>query len=408
MNGIAAKWRPRLSKSLGNLRGLLKNDHVKRLHVLRRCESAPSVLPVDEDWPACEVQDGFLSGCGIPQSCVALEAMEVWDSCIFDNSHCGEMVPNSFCEVRCRAPYVGDPTFARCPTFNINPNQPVDWPPPVCVLDCPMPDPIPVGYELVRAGDPGMDILDEWRCAPGYVGQAVSRCIFDNETECGVAQVLSGCLKLEPCVLPSMAHCSLNFSECLELGPGESCTVTCKASYAGFIRPIMEHEEEDEDENFSNFSNDSNRSFVSNMSNATIPWPLEPSLVPSDGVMGSCPAGNTIAGREFDMMELLCVFEDCIDPEPIPEPFVKLQATNSSEDSWQCADGFAGNATATCVMRQDCVGRSSCVAPLTDFDSKLLVRPNVLLCRGEYELSECLPVAPCGAPVVDLCRFEAG
>ena len=32
------------------------------------------------------------------------------------------------------------------------------------------------------------------------------------------------------------------------------------------------------------------------------------------------------------MMELLCVFEDCIDPEPIPEPFVKLQATNSSEE----------------------------------------------------------------------------
>ena len=28
---------------------------------------------------------------------VDLQAMEVWDSCIFDNSHCGEMVPNSFC-----------------------------------------------------------------------------------------------------------------------------------------------------------------------------------------------------------------------------------------------------------------------------------------------------------------------
>eukprot|EP00439_Symbiodinium_sp_Y106_P081146 s906_g20.t1 len=379
----------------------------------KRCESAPSVLPADEDWPGCE--DGFLSGCSIPQSCVALEATEVWDDCIFDNSHCGEMVPNSFCEVRCRAPYVGDPTFARCPTFNINPNQPVDWSPPVCILDtwlyrprlaldvlrsesirylsqfqlvlggievdCPMPDIIPEGYELVRAGDPGVEILDEWRCAPGYVGQAVSRCIFDNETECGVGQVLSGCLKLQPCVLPSMAHCSLNFSECLELGPGESCMITCKASYAGFIRPPMEHEEEDEDENFSNFSNDSNRSFVTNMSNATMPWPLEPSLLPSDGVMGSCPVGNTIAGREFEMMELICVFEDCIDPEPIPEPFVKLQATNSSEDSWQCADGFAGNATATCVMREDCV--------------------------GEYELSECLPVAPCGSPVVDLCRFEA-
>ena len=23
--------------------------------------------------------------------------MDVWDGCVYDNSHCGEMVPNSFC-----------------------------------------------------------------------------------------------------------------------------------------------------------------------------------------------------------------------------------------------------------------------------------------------------------------------
>ena len=27
------------------------------------------------------------------------QATEVWDSCVLDNSHCGEMVPNSFCEI---------------------------------------------------------------------------------------------------------------------------------------------------------------------------------------------------------------------------------------------------------------------------------------------------------------------
>ncbi|CAE7034772.1 unnamed protein product [Symbiodinium natans] len=348
----------------------------------KRCESAPSLPMEDANWPACEVQEGFLSGCGIPQSCVPLEATEVWDSCVLDNSHCGEMVPNSFCEVRCRPPYVGAPTFARCPTFNIDPYHPVDWVPPTCVLDCPMPDPMPEGYELARQGEAGVEILDEWRCAPGYIGQAVSRCVFNNDTECGVGQVLSGCLKLEPCVLPSMAHCSVNFSECLQLGPGESCSVTCKASYAGFIRPVEEDEDELNASNFSNYSNGSNGSFITNMSNATYDWPSEPPLLPVDAVIGLCPAENTIAGREFDMPELICVFEDCIDPHPIPEPYMKVQAANSSEDMWSCAPGFAGNATATCVMREDCV--------------------------GEYELSECLPVAPCGVPVVDLCLFQAG
>ena len=43
-------------------------------------------------------------------------------------------------------------------------------------------------------------VLDPFRARV----QRHCRCIFDNETECGVAQVLSGCLKLEPCVLPSM------------------------------------------------------------------------------------------------------------------------------------------------------------------------------------------------------------
>ena len=66
-------------------------------------------------------QEGFLSGCGVPQPCVPMEARiveagleslkaplleenvsrneasELWDECRFDISHCGQMVPNSFC-----------------------------------------------------------------------------------------------------------------------------------------------------------------------------------------------------------------------------------------------------------------------------------------------------------------------
>ena len=59
------------------------------------------------------VQEGFLSGCGVPHPCVPMEvhrsqlfdgdvwngsqASALWDECRFDISHCGEMVPNSFC-----------------------------------------------------------------------------------------------------------------------------------------------------------------------------------------------------------------------------------------------------------------------------------------------------------------------
>ena len=42
-----------------------------------------------------------------------------------------------FCKAReqSRVGVESSSTAPRCPTFNINPNQPVDWSPPVCILD---------------------------------------------------------------------------------------------------------------------------------------------------------------------------------------------------------------------------------------------------------------------------------
>ena len=128
---------------------------------------------------------------------------------------------------------------SRCPTFNIDPYHPVDWVPPTCVLealkaiqgwqqtrfraadssqcvdsrarvaqnfahseDCPMPDPMPEGYELARQGEAGVEILDEWRCAPGYIGQAVSR-HRTTVTLHGLYFVLPQCA----CNLESLASC---------------------------------------------------------------------------------------------------------------------------------------------------------------------------------------------------------
>eukprot|EP00913_Durusdinium_trenchii_P007055 g6637.t1 len=101
-----------------------------------------------------------------------------------------------------------------------------------------------------------------WTCAPGYIGSAQTRCQLGNGT-CEAVQVLSGCLRLEPCVRPEV-HCSLNFSECPEpLPPGEDCMVSCKLSYNGFQRPEFEDEEDDMEYNMSNMSN------VSNFSNGS-------------------------------------------------------------------------------------------------------------------------------------------
>jgi len=317
------------------------------------------------------VQEGFLSGCGIPQPCVPMEASELWDECRFDISHCGQMVPNSFCEVRCRQPYVGNPTYARCATFNTNPSTPVEWTPPTCVMMCPVPEPIPMGYVLQ------MD--QTWTCAPGYIGRAQTRCQLGNGT-CDAVQVLSGCDRLEPCIRPLEVACSLNFSDCPELlGPGEDCVVTCKQSYAGFLHPEEEDDMEDENQsNFSNFSNFSNLGDFMNFSNNGNNIGGPPELLPSDGVVASCPADNIIPGRVMNLPGLVCIFQDCIDPVPIPLGYKKEEINNTEE--WLCADGFAGNASSECRFRDDCV--------------------------GEVFLSECIPVTFCSLGILDTCLMD--
>lgn len=48
---------------------------------------------------------------------------------------------------------------------------------------------------------------------------------------------------------------------------------------------------------------------------------------------------------------------------------------------WQCAEGFAGNASSSCQLREDCV--------------------------GETMLSECLAVAVCSVPPLDPCAVAS-
>eukprot|EP00434_Breviolum_minutum_P021474 symbB.v1.2.018950.t1/scaffold1484.1/size180055/2 len=196
---------------------------------------------------------------------------------------------------------------------------------------CPVPEPIPMGYVLQ------MD--QTWTCAPGYIGRAQTRCQLGNGT-CDAVQVLSGCDRLEPCIRPLEVACSLNFSDCPELlGPGEDCVVTCKQSYAGFLHPEEEDDMEDENQsNFSNFSNFSNLGDFMNFSNNGNNIGGPPELLPSDGVVASCPADNIIPGRVMNLPGLVCIFQDCIDPVPIPLGY-KKEEINNTEDGVKGAEG---------------------------------------------------------------------
>ncbi|CAE8662915.1 unnamed protein product, partial [Polarella glacialis] len=308
----------------------------------KRCESLPSVDPSSPAWPSCKVQEGILTGCGIPADCAPFQAMKVWDECVFDISACGEMVPNSFCQVGCRPPYYGTQTTARCPTYNVDPSALLEWSPPVCVLRCSEPDPVPPGYEKG---------VDGWRCSEGYIGSPSLTCVYGTKSKCSAVQMLSGCTGLQPCVLPAFAPCSLDLSDCgTSLPNGGACNVICQAGFTGFSVP------------------DPN---LTNMTGPTTPVPL-------DSVLGLCDENNTIVGREMDLEPFNCVFSDCSDPDPIPKGYERLNASDEG-DRWQCARGYIGNATERCAL---------------------------IDCRGQLLLEGCERIGTCAPPVVDSCRFD--
>lgn len=347
----------------------------------KRCENLPTVPDNASDFPSCQVQEGILSGCGVPQPCVPLEKMKVWDECMFDNSHCGDMLPNTFCEVKCRWPFVGVPTVARCPGMNIIPKRPVDWSPPFCVRICPDPDPIPPGYEKVDGS---------WACSEGYIGNASSTCLIGATSKCSSVQVLSGCQKLEPCIPPPEAGCGLNFSQCLDLGGGQSCEVTCKMGYQGWAKVVVppKHKQRSfssgvvNDSNNSNDSNDTEgENNLINGSNFTDITATEFVIRRTDMVTGSCPFENTVAMHPVQLsLELECRFLGCPDPNPPPTGYEKVNG------SWQCAPGFITNASAGGTVEARCVLDSECL--------------------GELVLDGCVPLVSCTPPAVDTCKFD--
>jgi hypothetical protein len=101
-----------------------------------------------------------LTGCEMLEPCEALG--DAGDALRLDVEDCEPSVlRNGSCELRCREPYIGTPTLARCPLGAPG----LLYTLPQCRLPC---DQVPVGYEKTREHG--------WRCMAFYSGQVLESC----------------------------------------------------------------------------------------------------------------------------------------------------------------------------------------------------------------------------------------
>eukprot|EP00930_Biecheleria_cincta_P046795 TRINITY_DN32328_c0_g1_i1.p1 TRINITY_DN32328_c0_g1~~TRINITY_DN32328_c0_g1_i1.p1 ORF type:complete len:3725 (-),score=319.22 TRINITY_DN32328_c0_g1_i1:338-10279(-) len=266
-----------------------------------------------------------------------------------DTSDCHSLGPGMQCLVGCRPPFEGTVVTAECPAGNTDRFKvPELSAAPHCTLQCPDPEFVSPGYELIplkrlgkteagvgSGGDGG-----EWQCAEGYTGWPLKYCNASaacNETgysgigTCNNALELyievTGCTELQPCAAPTVPACQMN-SECPSGGlmrPGEYCTVHCKPP------------------------------FVGNSTNA------------------SCPSNNTVFGGGLVWPRPRCILPECYDPLPPGYMYGK--------NGWECADGYHGVAVRGCATDANC-------AP-------------------EIRMSGCVKLQPCVPPkALDRCLFN--
>eukprot|EP00928_Gymnodinium_smaydae_P011080 TRINITY_DN14139_c0_g1_i1.p1 TRINITY_DN14139_c0_g1~~TRINITY_DN14139_c0_g1_i1.p1 ORF type:complete len:2980 (-),score=351.33 TRINITY_DN14139_c0_g1_i1:81-9020(-) len=228
------------------------------------------------------------SGCKPLMPCVPIRRGEgrLADECMYEPVGCEGVMPGNACQVQCRPHYVGEPTQASCPAGNTDPTQELSFELPNCTLKCPLPDPIPDGYALEG---------ETWRCAEGYIGDAETDCSL--YPGCMAKLNLTGCIKLQPCIVPAVAAHLYDLSSCSSIEPGQECEVRCRHPFVG-----------------------------------------EPT-------MNLCPAGNI-----DPTTPLVGALPDCRPfCDNIPPGYQKL------EDGWSCAEGYLGNVTKSCVNTTRCV-----------------------------------------------------
>eukprot|EP00930_Biecheleria_cincta_P015702 TRINITY_DN13001_c0_g1_i1.p1 TRINITY_DN13001_c0_g1~~TRINITY_DN13001_c0_g1_i1.p1 ORF type:complete len:3592 (-),score=360.49 TRINITY_DN13001_c0_g1_i1:116-10366(-) len=130
------------------------------------------------------VASGFLRGCKPRVSCRAPKV----DTCRYDASRCSNTRAGDICELRCRPPFAGRPTFPVCSGDNTDPDG-LDYRLPNCVLDDEF-DPIPMstGYAVTFEG---------YECAVGFAGTLDIVCTMG--AGCRTSNYPTGCAPPVPC-----------------------------------------------------------------------------------------------------------------------------------------------------------------------------------------------------------------
>eukprot|EP00435_Cladocopium_sp_Y103_P057690 s264_g20.t1 len=148
--------------------------------------------------------------------------------------------------------------------------------------DCPAPAPefIPSGYSQ-NEGD--------WVCGPGFAGTAVKRC--ERPDACLDEPEFLGCFPLKPCIIPDVDTCMFDLSDCVNVMPGETCSIYC-------VPPYKQNQ----------------------VQNATCRLGNIDPLQPIEWEIGRC---------DLD-------WEDCVDPLPLPVGYEKRS------DGFHCAAGYVG------------------------------------------------------------------
>ncbi|CAE8618471.1 unnamed protein product, partial [Polarella glacialis] len=333
--------------------------------VSKRCEIARDQCLVEAE----------MLGCVPLQPCVP---MSLPDPCMINDEGCESVMAGARCKLTCKAPYVsgrlepepadlgydelGSPikqviteamrlampvvlyANASCDPDNVDPARPTAGTLPPCATVCPDPIPIPPGH--VKVGG-------VWRCTEGYGGKASIVCNRKGAGSCDWNVTLSGCNPLMGCSPPVVETCSMEASACTGLFAGESCRVMCvspwqMANASGYPEVDMEVPA-------------GSSSKVGRM----VPY-----------AVGSCPADNSKQNppnwiTDEPVCDLVCPL-----PQVVPDGYVR----QGLENKWKCGRGYAGDASVTCTVDDNCNV------------------PSVLI--------GCHPLMPCATPEYDRCQYD--
>ena len=200
-----------------------------------------------------------------------------------------QLPPGASCSISCRAPYEGNSSEAMCPDPNTLKDGPVQWDGLDCLLLCPEMDLSQAPNYTLEAG--------ELQCVEGAVGMAMAECRIEPES-CRAFWHFSGCLMLQPCVLPPLDPCRTDQGNCSKVFPGEFCILSCQEQFLG------------------------------------------------SEVIARCPVDNTNTAERLQLDQALT----CHCMAPLPRPGYELVSAAMDGGEWRCGEGWTGTAMATCQV----------------------------------------------------------